>query len=108
MKGVPKDDDWRFFTQLMYDKIDTLAEKPEEIVTKMKAHEALHQQKVDLESIELLPLAKLRTKSKKRNSKQTRKSGRKSRESGSESDDSGSDNEKHATRRTNWRDTQEC
>jgi hypothetical protein len=40
MKGVPKDDDWRFFTHMMYDKIDTLAEKPEEIVTKMKAHEA--------------------------------------------------------------------
>jgi hypothetical protein len=40
MQGVPKNDDWRFFTQLMYDKIDTLADNPEEIVTKMKAHEA--------------------------------------------------------------------
>jgi len=29
MQGIPKDDDWRFFTQLMYDKIDTLANKPE-------------------------------------------------------------------------------
>jgi transcription initiation factor IIF auxiliary subunit len=35
MKGKPKDDDWMFFTQLMYDKIDSLADKPEEIVTKM-------------------------------------------------------------------------
>jgi hypothetical protein len=102
MKGVPKDDDWRFFTQLMYDKIDTLAAKPEEIVKKMKAHEARHQQEVDLESIELLALARTRTKSDKR--RQTRKS-RKSRDSGSESDGSSSENEKHASRR---RDTQEC
>jgi hypothetical protein len=41
MQGILKDDDWRFFTQLMYDKIDTLADKPEEIDTKMRAHEAL-------------------------------------------------------------------
>jgi hypothetical protein len=102
MKGIPKDDDWRFFTQLMYDKIDTLADKPEEIVTKMKAHEARHQQEVDSESIELLALAKTRRKSEKRNSKQTRKS-RKSRDSGSESDGSSSESEKHRRRHT-----QEC
>jgi hypothetical protein len=41
MQGILKDDDWRFFTQLMYHKIDTLADKPEEIETKMRAHEAL-------------------------------------------------------------------
>jgi hypothetical protein len=29
MQGIPKNDDWRVFTQLMYDKIDTLANKPE-------------------------------------------------------------------------------
>ena len=39
-KGVPKDDDQRFSTQLLYDKIDTLADKPQEIVTKMKSHDA--------------------------------------------------------------------
>jgi hypothetical protein len=102
MQGIPKDDDWRFFTQLMYDKIDTLADKPEEIVTKMKAHEARHQQEVDLESIELLALAKTRTKSEKRSSKHTRKS-RKSRDSDSESDGSSSESEKHRRRHT-----QEC
>jgi hypothetical protein len=48
LKGIPKDDDWRFFTQLMYDKIDTLADKPEEIVTKMKAHEARLQKDNDV------------------------------------------------------------
>jgi hypothetical protein len=32
MKGVLKDEDWRFFTQLMYDKIDTLANKLEEVL----------------------------------------------------------------------------
>jgi hypothetical protein len=41
MQGILKDDDWRFFTQLMYDKIDTLADKLEEIDTKMRAHEVL-------------------------------------------------------------------
>jgi hypothetical protein len=35
MQGIPKDDDWRFFTQLMYDKIDTIADKPGGIVTKI-------------------------------------------------------------------------
>jgi len=105
MQGIPKDDDWRFFTQLMYNKIDTLADKPEEIVMKMKAHEARHQQEVDSESIELLALAKTRRKSEKRSSKHSRKS-QKSRGSGSESDGSSSESDKH--RRRNWRDTQEC
>ena len=73
MQGIPKDDDWRFFTQLMYDKIDTLADKPEEIVMNLKAHKARHQQEVDLESIELLALAMMRTKSEKRSSKHSRK-----------------------------------
>jgi len=40
MKGVPKDDNWRFLTLLMHDKIDTLANKLEEVFVKMKAHEA--------------------------------------------------------------------
>jgi len=107
MKGVPKNDDWRFFTQLTYDKIDTLADKQEEIVTKMKAHEERHQQEVDFKSIEWRALAKMRTKSEKRSSKHSQKS-QKSCDSSSESDGSRSDNEKHASRRTNWRDTQEC
>jgi len=89
----------------MYDKIDTIADKPEEIVTKMKAHEARQQQQVDLESIELLALAKMRTKSDKW--RQTRKS-RKSHDCGSDSDGSSAVNEKHASRRTDWRNTQEC
>jgi hypothetical protein len=70
-----------------------------------EAHEAQHQQEVDLESIELLALAKTRRKSEKRNSKQTRKS-RKSRDSGSETESSNSEDEKKH-RHTNWRDTQE-
>jgi hypothetical protein len=37
---IPTDDDWRFFTQLMHDKINCLADKLEEVVTKMKAHNA--------------------------------------------------------------------
>jgi hypothetical protein len=49
MQVIPKDDDWRFFTQLMYDKIDTLANKPEEIVTKMKSHKARLQKEDDSE-----------------------------------------------------------
>jgi len=97
MQGIPKDDDWRFFTQLMYDKIDTLADKPEEIVTKMKAHEARLQKDDDSEVAAMF--SKLRTKSEKRNSKHSRKS----RGSGSESDGSSSESEKHRHRHT-----QEC
>jgi hypothetical protein len=96
MKGIPKDDDWRFFTQLMYNNIDTLADKPEESVTKMKAHKAQLQKDDDSEVAAMF--SKLRTKSSKRNSKHSRKSG-----SGSESDGSSSESEKHRRRHT-----QEC
>jgi hypothetical protein len=105
MKGIPKDADWWVFTQLMYDKIDTLADKPEEVIRKMKSHEVRHQQEVDFESIELLPLAKTLRKSEKRNSTQPRKS-HKSRDSSSESDDSCLESQKQ--RHRNWKDTQEC
>jgi len=101
MQGIPKDDDWRFFTQLMYDKIDTLADKPEEIVMKMKAHEVQLQQEDDSEVAAMF--SKLQTKSDRR--KQTRKS-QKTHDSGSESDGSSSESEKY--RRMNWGDTQEC
>jgi len=100
MQGIPKDDDWRFFTQLMYNKIDTLADKPEEIVTKMKAHEVRLQKDDDSEVAAMF--SKLQTKSEKRNSKHSRKSQR-SRGSGSESDGSSSESEKHRCRHT-----QEC
>jgi len=100
MQGIPKDDDWRFFTQLVYDKIDTLADKPEEIVTKMKAHEA-RLQKDDYSEVAAM-FSKLRTKSEMRNSKHFWKS-QKSRGSGSESDGSSSESEKHLRRHT-----QEC
>ena len=100
MKGVPKDDDWRFFTQLMYEKINTLADKLQAIVTKMRAHEARLQKEYDSDVAGLF--LKLWMKSKKRNSNLTRMS-RKSRDSGSESDGSCSESEKHRHRRT-----QEC
>jgi len=58
MKGIPKDDARRIFTQLMYDKIDSLANKPEEVIVKMTAHNAQQQQEVSWEGIELLTLAK--------------------------------------------------
>jgi len=98
MQGIPKDDDWRVFTQLMYDKIDTLADKPEEIVTKTKAHEARLQKEDNSEVAAMF--SKLQTKSDRR--KQSRKS-RKTRDSGSESDGSSSESEKHRRRHT-----QEC
>jgi hypothetical protein len=49
MKGIPKDDDWRVFTQLMYDKIDTLANKQEENGTKMRTYNARLQKDDDSE-----------------------------------------------------------
>jgi len=100
MQSIPKDDDWRVFTQLMYDKIDTLADKLEEIVTKMKAHKARLQKDDDSEVAAMF--SKLRTNNEKRNSKHSRKS-QKSRGSGSESDGSSSESEKHRRRHT-----QEC
>jgi len=98
MQGIPKDANWRFFTQLMYDKINTLADKPVEVSMKMQAHEARQQQEVDLESIELLAQANTRTKSEKRNSKSW-----KSHDGGSGSDGNSSESEKHRCRHT-----QEC
>jgi hypothetical protein len=103
MKCVPKDDDWTFFTELMYNQINTVADKPEEIVTKITAHEARQQQEVDLERLKLFPLAKTWTQSEKWSSKNSRMS-RKSRDSGCESESNNSDDEKKHRRRQ----TQEC
>jgi len=97
MKGVPTDDDWRFCTQLMYDKIDKLAAKPEEVVAKFKAHEVRLQKEDDLDVAAMF--SKFRTKSKKWNSKQTQNS-QSSRDSDCESDGSSSKSEKHRTRHT--------
>ena len=105
MLGIPKDDDWRFFAQLIYDKIDPLADKPEEVFVKINAHEARLQKDDDSDVTAMFSM--LRTKNETRKSKQTGKSW-KTRSSGSESDGSSSDNEKHASRRTDWRDSQEC
>jgi len=47
IKGIPKDDDWRFMTQLMYDKSDTRPANPDEIVMMMRVHAAQLQQDDD-------------------------------------------------------------
>jgi len=93
IKGVPKDDYCRFFTQLMYDKIDTLADKPEEVIVKMKAHQARFQKDDDSEVAAMF--SKLLTQSDNR--RHARKS-RKSRDCGSAG--SSSESEKHRRRRT--------
>jgi hypothetical protein len=95
MKGIPKDDDWRFFTQLVNDKIDTLADKPQEVVVKMKGNEARLQR--DDESEAAAMFSNLQTKSNKR-----RKTGKsqKSHGSGSERVSSNSESEKHRRRHT--------
>jgi hypothetical protein len=99
MKGIPKDEDWRFFTQLMYDKIDTLVVKPEEVSVKMTAHEARSQNDQDSEGAAIL--SKLLTTS---NTRSHTPGSRKSRDSGSKSESSNSDDQKkHRHRRT-----QEC
>jgi hypothetical protein len=103
MKGVLKDDDWRFFTQLMYDKIDNLADKQEEVVTNMEAHKARLQKEYDSEAPVMF--SNLRTKSQKPKLKQTQKSW-KSCDSSSASDGISSEIEKH--RRRKWRNIQEC
>jgi hypothetical protein len=102
MKGVPKDDCLIFFTQLMYNKINILADKPEELILMMKATEARLQHDDDSELAAMF--SKLRTKNDKRNSTHPRKS-HKVRCSSCESDGSSSEREKH--RPTNWRHTQQ-
>jgi len=52
----------------MYDKMDLLADKPDEIIMKMKFYLVWQQQNVNSDSIKLLPLAENRTKSERRNS----------------------------------------
>jgi hypothetical protein len=66
---------------------------------------ASQQQKVVLETITMLALAKKQTKSKKKNSKETQKF-QKFCDSDSECNVSSSKSEKH--RRRNWRDTTDC
>jgi hypothetical protein len=75
----------------MYEKINKLADKLEEVFLKMKAPEVWQLQEVDSESLQLLGLAMARRQNEKQNPKQTRKS-RKSRDSGCESDTSSSEN----------------
>jgi hypothetical protein len=90
MQVMPKDYHWRFVTQLMYDKIDTMAHYAEELVTKMKAHKTrLHQED---DSVVAAMLSKLQTKSNKW--RQARKS-RKTRGTDCESNGSSSESEKH-------------
>ena len=38
MTGVPIGDDWRCFTQLIYDKSDTLAGSPVQLIVKLTAY----------------------------------------------------------------------
>jgi len=49
IQGIPEHNDWRCFTQLMYNKIDTQTYNPEEIVTRMRAHEVQLRMVDDLE-----------------------------------------------------------
>jgi hypothetical protein len=98
MQGIPKDNDWRVFTQLMYDKINTLDDTVGKIFTRMKAHELLLQMYEYLEVATMF--SKLQMKSNRR--KPSRKS-RTTRDSGSESDGSCPESEMHRHRHT-----QEC
>jgi len=69
IQGVPKDTDRTIFTQLIYHKIDTLAEEEEEIIVKMKANKVRLQKEDDSEVAALF--SKLQTKSAKQISEQT-------------------------------------
>jgi len=66
MKGVPKDDGWRVFTQLIYNQIDNLADKQEEVIVTMKAHKPWLQKDNDSEVAAMF--SKLQIKREKRNS----------------------------------------
>jgi hypothetical protein len=90
-----------FSPQSMYDKIDTLADKPEKIVTKMNTQNAQFQKEDDSEVA--ARFSNLQTKRER--CKQSRKL-RKTHPSGNESEGHSSEHKKH--HRRSWRDTQEC
>jgi len=67
IKGVPKNNDWMFFTQLMYDKINSLADEPEEVIMKTKTHQ------LQLQNEDKLEVAVVFSKLQKHNEKQNSK-----------------------------------
>jgi len=97
MQVISKDDGWRVFTKLINDKINTMANKPEEIVMMMKPDEAQFQQD-DYSEVAAI-FWRYWTKNEMWNSKHSRKC-QKFRGSGSESDGSSSESEKHRRRHT--------
>jgi hypothetical protein len=100
MKGVPNDDHWRLFTQLMNDNIATLADQLEEAGGKSEAHNVQLQK--DDGSEDTAMFQTLWTKSEKRNSRQTWNF-QNSRDHDSGSNGSILESEKHRRRHT-----QEC
>lgn len=96
--GIPKDDDWRVFTKLMYDKINTMANSQEETVPKLRAHEAQTPSEEELHVPAIF--SKLQMKS------DTQKQSRKSYTTGN------SDSERHGrnseSENQHPRQTQEC
>jgi hypothetical protein len=91
MKGVPKDDNSRVFTQWIYNKIDVLADKPNSVVTKWGAQAALRHQEEDSQLAAIF--SKLQRICVKCNSMYSWNS-QKSRDSGTESESNNSYNEK--------------
>lgn len=58
MKGIRKDDDWRFFNQMMYNMINSLTNNHQEVNKQIDTHKAWQQLKIDLAGIALLAPAK--------------------------------------------------
>jgi hypothetical protein len=67
MKCVMKDDDWRVFTQLMYNKIDTLTDIQGEVIVKITAPETQLQKDHDSEVAGMLSMFQI--KNQNQNSK---------------------------------------
>jgi hypothetical protein len=100
MNDIPKDVDWKLFTLLMYDMIDTLADKSGKVIVNMNPHEVQLPKKDNLQLAAII--SELQIKSVTQISNQARKS----LDSGSESEGSSSDNGKHSSHHTNRTDTQ--
>jgi len=97
INGVPEDDVCRGFTQLICDKIDTIANEPEEDIVKKKTHQGQRQKNDDSEVAAMFSM--FRMKNQKRNSMHSQKS-QKSRVIDSESNGSCYESEKHRRRHT--------
>ncbi|KAF8535289.1 hypothetical protein BDD12DRAFT_856103 [Trichophaea hybrida] len=109
-RGIPRDDDWRVILEIMRDKSDSIATKPEEVVTKLIAQEAAIKREKGLapEAQIFAKNDKGKDKGKNKGKDKSKKSGKGKKNNGSESSSSSSSDSEDEQYRHNWKDIREC